>query len=244
MRGRVPRVPRAAAEAVVWDRPELLALRRRARSSPFDAPDVELHAGGSRFDWRGVEVALAVPGVHNALNAAAALDGLPAGRRRPGRAAAALADFRGAGRRFERLGATRPARWSYDDYAHHPTEVAATLDAARTLAPAARGRGLPAAPVLAHRALAREFGAALAPPTWSSCSTIYPARERAEDFPGVSGRPGRRGGRRRRPAAGRSPGCRASTTPSATCATSCARATSCWSSAPATSTRSGARWSA
>ena len=39
-----------------------------------------------------------------------------------------------------------------DDYAHHPTEVRATLEAARTLAPAAAGRGLPAAPVLAHAA--------------------------------------------------------------------------------------------
>ena len=50
-------------------------------------------------------------------------------------AIASLAGFRGAARRFERLGGSAGGASVYDDYAHHPTEVAATLAAARTLAP-------------------------------------------------------------------------------------------------------------
>jgi UDP-N-acetylmuramate--alanine ligase len=75
----------------------------------------------------------------------------------------------------------------YDDYAHHPTEVAATLRAARTLAP----RRLVAVfqPHLYSRtaALWREFGAALALADVPGVVEIYPARERADDFPGVTG---------------------------------------------------------
>jgi UDP-N-acetylmuramate--alanine ligase len=62
-----------AEHAVVWDRPALLALAADgSRLWPFDAAP-ELTAGGSRFVLDGVEVALSVPGAHNALNAAAAL---------------------------------------------------------------------------------------------------------------------------------------------------------------------------
>ena len=91
-------------------------------------------------------------------------------------------------RRFERLGETAAGAAVYDDYAHHPTEVAATLRAARTLAP----RRLLAVfqPHLYSRtaALWREFGAALALADVPGVVEIYPARERAEDFPGVTGR--------------------------------------------------------
>ena len=75
-----------------------------------------------------------------------------------------------------------------DDYAHHPTEVLATLEAARTLNP----RRLVAVfqPHLYSRTKhsAREFGAALAHADLPVVTEIYPARERAEDYPGVSGR--------------------------------------------------------
>ena len=53
----------------------------------------------------------------------------------PGAAAAALHDFSGARRRFELLGRSEAGVPVYDDYAHHPTEVAAVLAAARTLRP-------------------------------------------------------------------------------------------------------------
>src|SRR3954454_801009 len=91
--------------AVIWDRPELLALAS-GPATPFDVPAPELSAGGSRFAFEGREVVLGVPGAQNARNAAAAL---PAARRAGadvGAAAAALRTFEGAGRRFERLGTT------------------------------------------------------------------------------------------------------------------------------------------
>jgi UDP-N-acetylmuramate--alanine ligase len=75
----------------------------------------------------------------------------------------------------------------YDDYAHHPTEVAATLDAARTYGP----RRLVACfqPHLYSRTkqLAREFGRALALADIVVVVDIYPAREDAADYPGVTG---------------------------------------------------------
>jgi UDP-N-acetylmuramate--alanine ligase len=61
-----------ASQAVVWDRPELLALREREVVA-YDTHGLELLPGGSRFDWRGHEVILGVPGAHNALDAVGAL---------------------------------------------------------------------------------------------------------------------------------------------------------------------------
>src|ERR1700760_4535860 len=60
----------SADRAVVWDRPELLALAGETPVTPFDA-EPELTPGGSHFTLDGVEVALGVPGAHNARNAAA-----------------------------------------------------------------------------------------------------------------------------------------------------------------------------
>src|SRR4051794_9881331 len=62
-----------APEAVVWDRADLLGLRDGA-VVPYEPVDVELTDGGSRFGWRGQEVVLQVPGLHNARNATAALE--------------------------------------------------------------------------------------------------------------------------------------------------------------------------
>ena len=176
-----------AEQAVVWDRPDLLALRD-GPVVPYDVPAPELTAGGSRFEVDGVRVELSVPGAHNALNAAAALAACRLAGADPARAAAALRDFTGAGRRFERLGETASGALVVDDYAHHPTEVAATLAAARTLSP----RRLIAVfqPHLYSRTAASgtAFGAALAAADLVVVTGIYPARERQEDFPGVSGR--------------------------------------------------------
>jgi UDP-N-acetylmuramate--alanine ligase len=76
----------------------------------------------------------------------------------------------------------------FDDYAHHPTEVAATIAAARTLG-ATRVVAV-FQPHLYSRtvALGREFGVALAEADVPVVVDVYPARERAEDFPGVDGR--------------------------------------------------------
>ena len=135
----------------------------------------------------GAEVELTVPGEHNVLNALAALAALRAAGVPVEEAVPALAKFSGAGRRFEHHGRTETGAEVYDDYAHHPTEVRATLEGARTLEP----RRLVAAfqPHLYSRTkmLAREFGRALALADLVVVLDVYRARERPEDFPGVSG---------------------------------------------------------
>jgi UDP-N-acetylmuramate--alanine ligase len=178
-----------ARVAVVWDRPELLALAAGAAEVvPYDAERPELTPAGARFSWRGFDVRLAVPGLHNAVNAAGALSACVAAGADAAAAVAAIADFQGARRRMERLGETANGVWVYDDYAHHPMKVAAAVAAAHTLA--ARRLVVVFQPHLYSRtrALAREFGVALAGADICAVLDVYPARERAEDFPGVDGR--------------------------------------------------------
>ena len=150
------------------------------------APD-----GGSRFRAQGadidVEVVLRVPGRHNVANALAALGALSLTGFDAETCARALGDFAGVSRRFELKGERNGAR-IYDDYAHHPTEVSATLEAARELGP----RRLIAAfqPHLYSRtkALAPEFGAALAAADEVAVLDVYPAREEpVGPLAGVSG---------------------------------------------------------
>jgi UDP-N-acetylmuramate--alanine ligase len=154
---------------------------------PYDAPTPRLDGEGSTFAWRGVEVRVPLLGAHNAANAAGALEAARLAGADQGLALAGLAGFHGAGRRFQRLGLTAGGAVVYDDYAHHPTEVAATLAAARTLEP----RRLVAVfqPHLYSRTalLAREFGRALALADVVVVLDVYPARERAAAHPGVSG---------------------------------------------------------
>jgi UDP-N-acetylmuramate--alanine ligase len=178
---------RAGAGAVVWDRPELRALCP-AGAHTYDAPDVTLSARGSRFDWHGLDVALSVPGAHNAVNAAGALTAADLAGADAARAVEALRDFRGARRRFELLGETAANVPVYDDYAHHFTEVAAAIAAARTLEPARLVTVFQPHLFSRTRSLARELGVALAAADIAAVLAVYPARERAEDFPGVQGR--------------------------------------------------------
>jgi UDP-N-acetylmuramate--alanine ligase len=177
---------RGAERQVVWDRPALRALCPSGAVT-YDAPSPVLGPDGARFRWRDAEVVLGVPGAHNAVNAAGALEACVLAGADPADAAATLVDFRGARRRFERVGDTAAGAVVYDDYAHHPTEVAAMVALARTLDP----RRVVAVfqPHLYSRtyALARRFGTALAGADIAVVLDIYPARERAEDFPGVTG---------------------------------------------------------
>ena len=142
---------------------------------PYDVPDAAAERRGLALSVARARGALAVPGAHNALNAAGALEAARLAGADAARAIEGLAGFTGAGRRFQLLGRSRGGALVYDDYAHHPTEVAATLRAARTLA----HRRLVAVfqPHLFSRTalLAREFGArAGAAPTWWWCSTSTP----------------------------------------------------------------------
>ena len=178
---------RAGEGAVVWDRPALRALCPPG-AVRYDAADAVLSPDGSRFYWRGLEVVLSVPGAHNAINAAGALTAAALAGADPALAAAALRDFHGARRRFELLGRTAAGASVYDDYAHHPTKVAAAIATARTVTP---GRLVAVfQPHLYSRtqALWQEFGRALAPADVTLVLPVYAARERAEDYPGVDGR--------------------------------------------------------
>ena len=130
------------------------------------------------------ELALRVPGVHNVRNALAAVaSGLAMGTTLEAMQGG-LEAFEGVERRFQRLGAVRGVQ-VVDDYAHHPTEIIATLDAARAAFP---GRRLIAAfqPHLFTRTrdFADAFGAALSRADLVFLTEIYPAREKP--LPGVT----------------------------------------------------------
>jgi UDP-N-acetylmuramate--alanine ligase len=137
-------------------------------------------------DDRSVALRLRVPGLHNLRNAVAALGVADALRAPLEPAAAALGEFTGVGRRFERLGEFSGVA-VVDDYAHHPSELAATLSAARQAFP---GRRLVAVfqPHLYSRTAAhgQAMGEALAAADLVIVTEIYPARE--QPIAGVSGR--------------------------------------------------------
>jgi UDP-N-acetylmuramate--alanine ligase len=97
------------------------------RVTPTDASGRSI-TGTVEIGGRAVEVSLRVPGVHNLLNAAAAILAARVAGVDPDEAAAALRRFEGVRRRFEFRGMARGAEF-FDDYAHHPTEVRATLAA-------------------------------------------------------------------------------------------------------------------
>jgi UDP-N-acetylmuramate--alanine ligase len=82
------------------------------------------------WELEPVAFELALPGEHNRRNAAAALAALELAGVARADAEAVLARFRGAGRRFELVG-ERGGVSVVDDYAHHPSEIAATVTAAR-----------------------------------------------------------------------------------------------------------------
>jgi UDP-N-acetylmuramate--alanine ligase len=150
--------------------------------------DPALEAGGSRarvvLPGSVVDLRLRVPGLHNLRNAAAALAVAHALDADLTRCAAALAAFDGVGRRFERVGEAAGVT-VVDDYAHHPTEVRATLAAARQAFP---GRRLVAVfqPHLYSRTALHgaALGEALAAADVAVVAPIYGAREAPQ--PGVT----------------------------------------------------------
>jgi UDP-N-acetylmuramate--alanine ligase len=132
------------------------------------------------------DLQLRVPGRHNALNATAAFAAAVEVGIEPGRVAAGLASFRGAARRLEPKGEARGVR-VLDTYAHHPTELAADLRAARDIA---TDGGRVIAVFQPHlfsrtRIFSAEFGAALGLADEAVVLDVYAAREDPE--PGVTG---------------------------------------------------------
>lgn len=178
-----------AGSTIAWERAGLIAAEvvYGLDAGTLRAEAVDLHGLGSSFTVEGVKVELRVPGEHNVLNALAALAACREAGVPLAEAAAALAGFAGAGRRFEEHGTTASGARVFDDYAHHPTEVRATLEAAR---------GLGARRVVAcfqphlfsrTRALASDFGRALALADAVVVCDVYAARESPQDYPGISG---------------------------------------------------------
>lgn len=137
------------------------------------------------LDGEVLDVRVAVPGEHMANNAVAALvAALELGADREG-VLLGLAAFGGVRRRFEFKGQARGVR-VYDDYAHHPTEVAAQITAARPVA----GDGKLVVVFQPHlysrtRLFAEEFAAALGLADAVVVLDVYGAREEPE--PGVTG---------------------------------------------------------
>jgi UDP-N-acetylmuramate--alanine ligase len=152
------------------------------------ALDVSREDAGTRFtvalhgDVLG-EILLPAPGLHNVRNAlgamAAALElgaGFDAAQR-------GLASFGGVARRFERVGEAAGVVM-IDDYAHHPTEVEATLAAARTVFPNRRVVAVFQPHLYTRtRDFAAEFGAALTLADAAFVTSVYAAREKP--IPGV-----------------------------------------------------------
>jgi UDP-N-acetylmuramate--alanine ligase len=133
------------------------------------------------------ELALAVPGQHNLLNARAALGAIELAGLDVTSAATALADFPGVRRRLELKGERSGAR-IYDDYAHHPTEVRAALSALHELDPERLVAVFQPHLYSRTKALSEEFGAALALADEVAVLDVYPAREEpVGDLAGVSG---------------------------------------------------------
>lgn len=149
------------------------------------AANIRVENGGTAFEVVGRgEVRLRLPGAHNVLNAMAALiaadhQGVPFPE-----AAAALATFEGTGRRFE-LRADVDGIAVIDDYAHHPTAIRVTLEAARARYPE---RALWAVwqphTYSRTRTLMEDYAAAFDHADHVLVTDIFPARE--EPIPGVN----------------------------------------------------------
>src|SRR6266567_3705040 len=133
---------------------------------------------------RALALRLRVPGLHNLRNAAAALAVVHELGADLEQALAALAEFGGVGRRFERVGEAGGVT-VVDDYAHHPTEVAATLAAARQAFPRRRVVAVFQPHLFSRTALHGEaLGRALAAADVVVVAPIYAARE--QPLAGVS----------------------------------------------------------
>ncbi|MHB0979692.1 MAG: UDP-N-acetylmuramate--L-alanine ligase [Thermoleophilia bacterium] len=191
----------ADGRMVYWaDDPRLAALAAEAEcrttsyglspGSDYQAREVGLHHRGSRFEvWRRghrlTTAELVVPGQHNILNALACFAALGDLGVSPAKIAGSLRSFTGAARRFQWKG-ERNGVSVVDDYAHHPTELKATLRAART------GEWARVVAVFQPHLYSRtrymhhEFAQALLEADIAVVTDIYGARE--DPQPGVSGK--------------------------------------------------------
>ena len=155
----------------------------------YRAADIETHGSVISFTVfeRGTEmgrVSLNIPGRHNVLNALACiavarLAGVDFVQIRD-----ALAGFHGAKRRFQTKGKERGV-WVVDDYAHHPTEIAVTLTAARATNPARLICVFQPHRYSRTQLLRAEFGGCFAAADLLLLTDVYAAGE--APIPGISG---------------------------------------------------------
>ena len=143
-------------------------------------------ADHSPFGEIFAQMTVHVPGHHNALNATAAFAAAVELGFAPPRVTAALARYQGARRRLELKGEADGVR-VFDSYAHHPTELAADLRAARDIATDGRVIAIFQPHLYSRtRIFAGDFGAALGLADQAFVLDVYAAREDPE--PGVTGR--------------------------------------------------------
>ncbi len=144
--------------------------------------NIRVEEGQFRFDLhcpQGVfaDLQLAVPGRHNVENAVGALAAVAAAGVSVELSTSLLRGFRGVRRRFEYLGDWRGAK-IISDYAHHPTEVAAAINAAHQLFCSYRVIGIFQPHLFSRtRDFAAEFAAALSDLQEVVMLELYPARE-------------------------------------------------------------------
>ncbi len=192
-------VPAGGALVLCADRPELLNLPLPAgrrvvwygigEQAEVRGVGIEAHGGSGSCSLvvggreRG-RLVVAVPGVHNVTNALGAVAAAHAAGAPFDACLRALSEFTGVGRRFELLGEGSGVT-VVDDYAHHPTEIAASIAAARSAFP---GRRLLAVfqPHLYSRTrdFAEGFAEALRAADLTVLVEVYPARE--APIPGIS----------------------------------------------------------
>jgi len=152
-----------------------VAREREANTAQLTLPDGERH----RLELR-------VPGLHNLRNAAMAVGAVLAAGADVKAALAGLTEFEGVGRRFEVLGTVRGVT-VVDDYAHHPSEVVATLAAARQRFPEARLVAVFQPHLYSRtRLMGDAMGIGLAMADIALVTDVYAAREKP--ISGVSGK--------------------------------------------------------
>ena len=114
-----------------------VTFSRRSADADYYSVREENRGGFSAFDivrradGRAYRIELKIPGEHNVSNALAAFAASVESGVCPASAAAGLSSYRGIARRMEKISETASGAAVYSDYAHHPTEIAATLRAAR-----------------------------------------------------------------------------------------------------------------
>ena len=174
-------LPDLGGAAYVW-----IASESETAGSGVEQLTLHLPAAVTAGEPVSQSVALKVPGVHNARNAAAAISAAVLLGVSPADAAKAAGTFLGAARRFQVRGTVKQVT-VVDDYAHHPTEIAALLDAARRRYPDSAIRVI-FQPHLFSRTkfFAHQFAESLAKADDVIITGIFPAREKQTDFPDIS----------------------------------------------------------